>query len=125
MKEEDEILRKCGKQNPFRVPEGYFEDFIPKMMEQLPNRKESLVPEKQVTWWDQVRPWFYMAAMFIIILLPIRYVIKLTDTEKVSAQADNEPTDEYIETLMDYSMMDDYTLYQYLTEAEPNTSSNP
>lgn len=24
MKEEDELLRKCGTKNPFTVPEGYF-----------------------------------------------------------------------------------------------------
>ena len=27
MKEEDELLRKCGTKNPFTVPEGYFENF--------------------------------------------------------------------------------------------------
>lgn len=78
MKEEDEILKKCGKQNPFSVPEGYFDHFTRKVTEQLPEKKEEPAPGKEITWWDQVRPWFYMAAMFILILLPIRYVIKLS-----------------------------------------------
>ena len=27
MKEEDNLLKKVGTENPFRVPEGYFEGF--------------------------------------------------------------------------------------------------
>ena len=26
MKEEDELLKKCGTKNPFMVPEGYFDN---------------------------------------------------------------------------------------------------
>ena len=36
MKEEDELLRKCGTKNPFTVPEGYFENFSKELMEKLP-----------------------------------------------------------------------------------------
>ena len=32
MKEEDELLRKCGTKNPFTVPEGYFENFSKELM---------------------------------------------------------------------------------------------
>ena len=35
MKEEDELLRKCGTKNPFTVPEGYFENFSKELMEKL------------------------------------------------------------------------------------------
>ena len=34
---EDIISRKAGRENHFRVPEGYFENFTERMMAQLPN----------------------------------------------------------------------------------------
>lgn len=39
MKEEDELLRKCGTKNPFTVPEGYFENFSKELMENCRKRK--------------------------------------------------------------------------------------
>ncbi len=38
MKEEDELLRKCGTKNPFTVPKGYFENFSKELMEKLPEK---------------------------------------------------------------------------------------
>lgn len=32
MKEEDELLKKCGTKNPFMVPEGYFDNFSKELM---------------------------------------------------------------------------------------------
>lgn len=39
MKEDKDLLKKYGKKNPFTVPEGYFQDFSEKLMEQLPEKK--------------------------------------------------------------------------------------
>ena len=37
MGKEDNILRKAGTGNPFRVPEHYFEDFTQELMSKLPD----------------------------------------------------------------------------------------
>lgn len=42
MKEEDNILKKVGTENAFRVPEGYFENFTSELMNRLPE-KEKLI----------------------------------------------------------------------------------
>lgn len=39
MKEEDNILKKVGTENAFRVPEGYFENFTSELMNRLPERR--------------------------------------------------------------------------------------
>ena len=39
MKEEDNILKKVGKENVFRVPDGYFENLTSEVMSRLPERK--------------------------------------------------------------------------------------
>ncbi len=42
MKEEDKIQKKIGTENPFRVPEGYFENLTSEVMNRLPE-KEKLI----------------------------------------------------------------------------------
>ena len=56
MKEEDELLRKCGTKNPFTVPEGYFENFSKELMDKLPE-KEIPLSEPVITTWQRVKPW--------------------------------------------------------------------
>ena len=36
MKEEDTLLKKLGKENSFKVPEGYFENLTSEVMNKLP-----------------------------------------------------------------------------------------
>ena len=122
MKEEDELLRKCGTKNPFTVPEGYFENFSKELMEKLPEKEISL-SEPVITTWQRVKPWIYMTAMFCGLMLSVRVFVgrPKQDTPIFTAAEAAEFSDEYIETIMEHSMMDDYTLYQYLTEADTET----
>ncbi len=39
MKEEDILLKKLGKENSFKVPEGYFENFTSEVMKKLPEKE--------------------------------------------------------------------------------------
>ena len=39
MKEEDFIRKKYGSGNPFKVPEGYFEQFTSELMSKLPEKE--------------------------------------------------------------------------------------
>ncbi|WP_455673952.1 hypothetical protein [Phocaeicola sp.] len=122
MKKEDELLRKLGTKNPFTVPEGFFEDFSRELMEKLPE-KEPALPESAITTWQRVKPWIYMAAMFCGLMLSIRMFVghPKQDTPIFTSAETAEFSDEYVEAIMDHSMMDDYTLYQYLTEADTDT----
>ena len=38
MSDEEKIRSKIGTENPFKVPEGYFEDFQQRLMSSLPER---------------------------------------------------------------------------------------
>ncbi len=38
MGKEDNILRKAGTSNPFRVPDHYFENFTQELMNKLPKK---------------------------------------------------------------------------------------
>lgn len=123
MKEEDKLIQKTGKKNPFSVPDGYFDNLTPEIMNRLPEAKKTEFTTKEVKIWDRVKPWIYMAAMFIGAALIIR-VASPGQKESVSGNTANiifagaeTISDEDIETVLDLSMMDDYSLYSYITEA--------
>lgn len=119
MKEEDNILKRVGTENAFKVPEGYFGNLTSEVMNQLPEKEKSALEVEKSTTWTRMKPWVYMAAMFIGAFLIIRvgsWTLKpeagdasIAETEAVS--------DEYIDVALDRSMMDDYSFYVYLTDA--------
>lgn len=119
MKEEDELLKKYGTTNPFNVPDGYFDNFSRELMNKLPE-KEQVAYQENTTTWQRIKPWVYMAAMFCGLMFTVRVVVgpPKQDTPIFTAAETEQFSDEYMETILDHSMMDDYTLYQYLTEAD-------
>lgn len=119
MKEENELLKKYGTKNPFKVPEGYFENFSKELMIQLPERQAVSAPQAEITTWQRIKPWVYMAAMFCGLMFSVRVVVgpPKQDTPLFTAAETEQISDEYMETILNHSMMDDYTLYQYLTDA--------
>lgn len=67
MKETKNILDKIDRRDGLTVPDGYFADFASRMMSELPSRPEIENPASVVaprSFWQRVRPYAYMAAMF-------------------------------------------------------------
>lgn len=120
IKEEKKILERCGKKNPFIVPDGYFENFAENLMDELPENHSQDPPE--ISMWQRIKPWLYMAAMFCGLMLSVRVFVGSPNEDvpvNVSEAAGNsEFPDEYIDPIVKQVMMDDYTLYQYLTNAD-------
>ena len=96
MGKEDNILKKAGTDNPFSVPDHYFEDFSRNLMAKLPEKEPLPLPEEP-TLWQRVKPWIYMAAMFCGIMLSVRVFvgepqkeeiphINVADAENISGQ---------------------------------------
>lgn len=120
MKEEKDLLKKYGNKNPFSVPEGYFEDFNERLMKQLPEKE--IINEPEIRTWDRIKPWIYMAAMFVGLMFTVRAFVgeqKSQHTE-ISPESFSDIPDEYIDPIMNQTMMDDYELYRYLTDANPS-----
>ena len=122
MKEEDNILKKVGTENAFRVPEGYFENFTSELMNRLPEKEKLAFEQKEPTMWERVKPWAYMAAMFVGAALIIRVASTehkpVTVDEVAVTEVDTEViSDEMIDVALDRAMLDDYSLYVYLSDA--------
>ena len=122
MKEEDNILKKVGTGNVFNVPDGYFENLTSEIMDRLPEKEKVIVKEKVPTMWDRVKPWAYMAAMFVGAALIIRVASSNHTPVDIAGDRmvadDTEMEMEYINIAVDNSMMDDYSLYVYLADSE-------
>mgnify|MGYP003481920758 FL=1 len=122
MGKEDNILRKAGTSNPFRVPDHYFENFTQELMNKLPE-KEPMPLMSEPTLWERVKPWLYMTAMFCGIMLSVKVFVGVPPKDEFPAISQTEVErlpDEDWEIMIDRIMMDDYTLYQYLTDANFN-----
>lgn len=122
MKEEDKLRKELGMENPFRVPEDYFEGFTSQLMSRLPEKEKSDVFRTPTTW-EKIRPWVYMAAMFVGAALIIRVASSRVDVpvHEQSVLADDTDMEiemEYIDVAIDNSMLDDYSLYVYLTDED-------
>lgn len=123
MKEEDILLKKLGKENSFKVPDGYFENLTSEVMNKLPEKEKVVFKEESVSTWTRLKPLLYMAAMFVGAALIIR--VASTDHKPVTAddvavtEVDTEVvvSDEMIDVAVDRAMLDDYSLYVYLSDA--------
>lgn len=120
MKEEDKLLKKVGTENPFRVPEGYFESFTSDLMSRLPEKEKTDI-HREPTTWERVRPWLYMAAMFVGAALIIRVAspgetVSGGQQQQQIAADESDIEMEYIRTAIENTMMDDYSLYVYLSD---------
>ena len=73
MKEEKELFQKIGKENPFKVPEGYFENLTQQVMERLPEKEPQ--PTQEISMWERVKPWVYMAAMFVGLMFTVQVFV--------------------------------------------------
>lgn len=121
---EEELKKKIGTANPFRVPDGYFEGFADNMMRLLPERETSPVaadvavrnaapaPARRRLW----RPWLYAAAALCAVAFIIGAVHRTDHPSAPSYVA--EYNEEEMSDFMATSFFDEYTLYSYLTEEE-------
>lgn len=144
MKEESKILQKIGKENPFTVPEGYFEQFHRDLIARLPESPQSTLsleptenclPNDRQSQADHsskpsrtiwLRPSFYWnIAASVAILFVVSFSIYLYTRNSPSTIASSQPSgnqNEYdnleLEKIVEGCYLDDYDLYQLVAGAE-------
>src|SRR5574344_1664728 len=127
MKEENELLNKVGKENPFKVPDGYFDNFTTQLMDKLPEKPEA-IEVQSVTTWMKMRPYVYMAAMFIGAVLMIKAIHfiqsdKIEKAQKETAATEVAQENKYIDETVKNSQLDGYQLYTFLSEANEESQN--
>ena len=129
---EELLKQKFGQENPFKVPEEYFDNFASKFMEQLPEEEPKAVevemPVAKRTWIRPMRR-FAIAASFAAVLFGAATYYASTgvnkdqdsQTEMASAALKNTETksvqsDYMMDEMVDFAMIDNAEIYSYLIE---------
>ncbi|MDD2284794.1 MAG: hypothetical protein PHQ11_05265 [Paludibacter sp.] len=107
MERKSTILDKMGNKNPFTVPQNYFEDFAAEM--------DLRISAKQTTLKKLIKPWVYMAAMFIGLFLIGNLFYAIYHHNKTK-QADLYEI--YVMSQMDQSVLFDYYVIETSEEEQ-------
>ena len=125
--EEKEMQERFGKENPFRVPEGYFDQLTDRVMAQLPEREQQA---EQISLSDRhpksrlvaLRPWLYAAACTVaVVVMGLTFYSHDVAEEQplASTSTTNTATNtesQYIDEAADYVMLDNAEIYACLAE---------
>ena len=123
MKDDNELMARCGKERPFKVPEGYFEQFHEQLMSNLPDTTPAPAPVTQVSLMMRIKPLLYMAAMFagiVFMVQSLMYVQQTRLTDNNIAVLEEGYTEEEVDHFMSSSLYNEYVLYSYLTTTDYN-----
>ena len=95
MKEEDNILKKVGKENVFRVPDGYFENLTSEVMSRLPEKETPAIIKREPTKWERIKPWVYMKPKLFLMnisvlcwIIPCWMIIRCMSISQTPVQSD-------------------------------------
>ena len=120
MKEDKELMARCGKENPFSTPEGSFEHFHEQLMASLPDMEAPSIEEPvRINLFTRIKPWLYMAAMFVSTIFVVQALMYVqedlpTDTPLIAEDIYTDEADHF----MSSSLYNEYALYSYLTSNE-------
>ncbi len=122
MKEEDFIRKKCGGGNPFKTPEGYFEQFTANLMDKLPEKEGTPFRQPARFAWRKAA-WYAAAAtvcgaMFLgaFQLRSVRHAHQqITPVTALATESENLD-DAYINDALDYAMVSNEEIVLYLTD---------
>lgn len=110
MKNGNDILSKNDRRSGMTVPEGYFDDFAAKMMQQisdLPDATAETAADK--SFWFKIRPYVYMAAMFAGIWCMLN-MFSIIGNSAPDLSVDNNPV--VARALSNDQFVDEYYLYE-------------
>lgn len=112
MNQEEIIIRQItdGKKPPFRVPEGYFEQFTGRLLTRLPRQRRHPSLLRRV--------WRYAAVMAVVAGAGVAfYAVRQGRTANESVLQETYQ-EEYINDALDYAMVNNNEIALYLTEAD-------
>ena len=124
MMEEKYLIEKVGKENPFRVPEGYFDTLSSQIMAKVeaegvaPRDIKTAKEKRAKTLW--LRPVLYAAASVCALFISVVAYQSHSD-QGVAAPAQNVVAnnqmlmDDYFDEAADYVMLDNQDIYACLS----------
>lgn len=134
MNPEDELKKRYGCENPFKLPDNYFDDFADRVMKatagsdaEAPGSSSRVNVRPRRVFVRRLRPYLYLAAMFAGLYFGVQGVkfakTHRSETAKVEVQAQADAVhydtdDQYIDDVCDYAGINKEEIYSYVTSAE-------
>ena len=121
MEEEKYLIERVGKQNPFKVPEGYFDTLASQVMAKVDAEKGAQVVEirkakKAKTVW--LRPLLYAAACGCVLFVSVASYLSHED-QSIAAPTESavavQTMDYSFDEAADYMMIDNQDIYACLS----------
>ena len=122
MNNEEQYLRdRVGQTNPFRVPEGYFNQLADKIISQLPTEQPAVeVPmeaSNPASRLAMLRPWIYsVAASILIAVMVTSFFFRPAPLYEQPLAAGTSFETNYMDDAADYAMLDNAEIYACLAE---------
>lgn len=126
-REDKFITDTFGRKQPFKVPEGYFDDFASRLMESLPEQSEettarvvALKPSRH----KRLRPIVVAAAGVIAAVFSVGVYLHTEGSHSPApasqATAQTKVSHAYtaVDAMADYTMLDTDDMYAYMADAE-------
>lgn len=121
--EEKKLMNRCGKANPFVVPEGYFDSLTSRVMANIPSEEAKVVSIAPVKRTYLVR-WTSIAAACIVGTFVSVNIFNNRTTSADSSQLLSSNTtaveyeeiydEEYQQEVINYAMVDYNDVYNYM-----------
>ena len=117
MNEQDYITALSRQENPFRVPDGYFDHLADQVLAALPAEEK---PTARQVWMKRWRPVLYAAACTCFALFTATLYFLPGSHSNAAQQAQVEAVqknvvDSYVDDAADYAMVDNQDIYACLT----------
>ena len=121
MMERNDYINKVAEQNSFSVPDGYFERFVPELMDKLPQRAfvTELRPRRRLM---KIRIVACAACILAGAVSALFYFNRTSlsghthVTGAGSQYVSSVETEAYDDAVADYAMIDNTDIYAYLSE---------
>lgn len=118
MKKEEYIIKqKLGNQNPFRVPDGYFDELTSKVMSQIPEHETHVVNMRPR--WYRYRTGIVAAACVVAAFFSVGTYLHLQQNEPsqvASTQQYYYDADATMDAMANYAMLDNEEIYASLQD---------
>lgn len=120
-KNENLLKKKFGKQQPFLVPEGYFDTFSARLMAKLPAQNIPMRPSTPSSLWASDRKkWVRNASLFVAGICAVLFSLNLIFSkgrQRSVQTAGNTIQVMTIDQAADYTMMDNDDIYAYVSDS--------
>ncbi len=107
--------------NPFSVPEGYFDNLAQRMIDNLPAHEVRMIPteekKKSRNWLQWARYGAAAAVVAAVCMAGLHFTNNkpAAQTQVAATSTASYSTDENIDAMADYIMADDQDLYAYIS----------